>query len=85
LALLDFKSALCTNEVICWKQAKRAAEEHAEVEWKACEELTDCLKTKEGKEELFTQLSIELQKPQASPTAQLNESVSPCFISNICT
>ena len=64
-----------------WEQAKKAAEEHVEVERKAREELVDRLMTKEGKEEVFAQLSMELQKPQASsPTTQLNVSVSLCLM-----
>jgi len=66
-ALVDFASALEVDATLREEAAQREAEERAEAERKEREALLDQLRTKEGKEKLYAQLTMELQKPPEQP------------------
>ena len=61
-ALVDFESVLEVDVNLHEEATQQEAEECAEAECKEQEALLDQLKTKEGKEKLYAQLSMELQK-----------------------
>ena len=66
-ALVDFGSALEVDVNLREEAAQREADERAEAERKEREALLDQLRTKEGKEKLYAQLTMELQKIPEKP------------------
>ena len=66
-ALVDFKLALEVDANLHEEARQREAEEHAEAECKEWEPLLDQLRMKEGKEKLYAQLTMELQKAPENP------------------